>query len=42
LLEHLEHQQLLLVTQMMEKKLELDFHQEPERPSKVNAEPWLE
>jgi hypothetical protein len=31
-----------LVTLMTAKRPELDFHQEPEEPSQVTAEPWLE
>jgi hypothetical protein len=40
LLEPQELQLLSLVTLMMVKKQELDFHQEQERLYKVNAEPW--
>ena len=41
-LELQEHQPLLSVTPMMERKLELDSHQEPERLLSDHAEPWLE
>lgn len=35
-------QLLSLVTLMMVRRPELDFHQEPEEPSQATAEPWLE
>jgi hypothetical protein len=37
-----EHQLLSLVTQMMERKPELDFQVEAEEPFQVTAELWLE
>jgi len=40
--EHQELPPLSSATLMMEKRPELDSHQEPERPSKDHAEPWLE
>jgi len=40
--EHQEHQVKSSVTPMTEERPELDFHQEPERPSQEAAEPWSE
>ena len=40
-LELQEHQLLSSVTLKMVRRLELDFHQEPERQSSVAVEPWL-